>query len=595
MRKVLSVSIVLGIIFILSFLTIILNPSSIRDYSLTKADINVHLKQGGDIDIKESISYTFEGCFSEVFREINIPRDKLPNHPYISELNAECSPECKVYDREYEIAGNFNRICDRDAEFFINFTVLNGVVIGKDVAEFHYKIWGEEWEKPLQKLNGKITLPENINTDNVMVYFNPEGIVKEYKFEKNSIIFEAKSLNSYLEVRLLMPKDSFIGDNFIFNEDLEKQNVIQIQEFYIIKYNILLTFLVPLFLGIILFLILFPVKLYKRYGKEPKIDYKAIYEREPIKGIKPYVINSLCVGKLGNVDTNAITATLLDLVRRKHIELEDISKKRKLFFGTKKDLLFKFKQNSKDKLSEPEKKIYSFFEKHSKNKELLWSELLKKLRKQNIASDYLKMIQAFEKSVDKSYELNKYFESKGNKILKIVSAATLALGFLLLIITLIFNNSNYPMLSTYSFAFVLLIMFSIIGLALPSRIFGRFTPEGLEIYLKSRNFKKFMTDMTLLKKYPPKSVIIWDEILVYATLFGVADKVLKQMKIVANDKKIKSSNFYPLYATNTLYLLNKSYSVAATSSSRSSYSGAGGFSGGGGIGGGFGGGGGGAR
>ena len=102
-----------------------------------------------------------------------------------------------------------------------------------------------------------------------------------------------------------------------------------------------------------------------------------------------------------------------------------------------------------------------------------------------------------------------------------------------------------------------------------------------------------MTDMTLLKKYPPKSVIIWDEILVYATLFGVADEVLKQMKLVVKDSTYKSSTFYPLYTTYSFNTLNKSYSVASTSSTKTT-SGVGGFSGGGGIGGGFGGGGGGA-
>jgi uncharacterized membrane protein len=125
------------------------------------------------------------------------------------------------------------------------------------------------------------------------------------------------------------------------------------------------------------------------------------------------------------------------------------------------------------------------------------------------------------------------------------------------------------------------------------KVFGRFTPKGYEIYQKSINYRKFMTDMTLLKDYPPASLIIWEQHLVYATIFGVADKVIKHMKVVVKDSTVRSSNMYPLYQVSIMSSLMHSHSTAQ--STVHSHSSGGSFGGGGGIGGGFGGGGGGAR
>lgn len=108
--------------------------------------------------------------------------------------------------------------------------------------------------------------------------------------------------------------------------------------------------------------------------------------------------------------------------------------------------------------------------------------------------------------------------------------------------------------------------------------------------------KKFFNEFTAMKEKSALEVKVWDEYLMFAYLFGVADKVAAQLK-----------NLYPEvwenmdYDFNTVVYLNHLSSTGynAASSARSaaeSYSsGGGGFSSGGGGGGSFGGGGGGSR
>ena len=44
--------------------------------------------------------------------------------------------------------------------------------------------------------------------------------------------------------------------------------------------------------------------------------------------------------------------------------------------------------------------------------------------------------------------------------------------------------------------------------------------------------KDFMEDFSLIDQKRLPSIVIWEKYLVYATAFGIADKVIKQLKIV---------------------------------------------------------------
>ena len=114
--------------------------------------------------------------------------------------------------------------------------------------------------------------------------------------------------------------------------------------------------------------------------------------------------------------------------------------------------------------------------------------------------------------------------------------------------------------------------------------------ESVKLY----GLKRFLDEFSKMDTKEVLEVKIWDEYLMYAYIFGIADKVAKQLK-----------NLYPEiiqeynYDYDTLIMINNisTSSVSAASTARSaaqSYSsGGGGFSSGGGGGGSFGGGGGG--
>ena len=61
------------------------------------------------------------------------------------------------------------------------------------------------------------------------------------------------------------------------------------------------------------------------------------------------------------------------------------------------------------------------------------------------------------------------------------------------------------------------------------------TQKGVDTKEQWKGLKKYMEDFSLLKEREVPELVIWEKYLVYATVMGIADKVIKQLKIVYPD------------------------------------------------------------
>ena len=105
--------------------------------------------------------------------------------------------------------------------------------------------------------------------------------------------------------------------------------------------------------------------------------------------------------------------------------------------------------------------------------------------------------------------------------------------------------------------------------------------------LKWKNFKKFLSDNSLMKEHPPESIVIWNQYLVYATALGVADKVYESMKLHVGEGNIDDDYLDSYYYYGTGYYMihnaiDTGIQTANANSDSSGFGGVGGGSGGGG-------------
>ena len=100
-----------------------------------------------------------------------------------------------------------------------------------------------------------------------------------------------------------------------------------------------------------------------------------------------------------------------------------------------------------------------------------------------------------------------------------------------------------------------------------------YTQKGINEKERWKGLKKYMLDFSLLKEKDIPQIVIWEHFLVYATAFGIADKVLKQLKTVypniENEVNVNTYAYmYLMMNTN----FSSSFSNAINNSMSSAYS-----------------------
>ena len=119
--------------------------------------------------------------------------------------------------------------------------------------------------------------------------------------------------------------------------------------------------------------------------------------------------------------------------------------------------------------------------------------------------------------------------------------------------------------------------------------------DSVELY----GLKKYLEEFSRIDTKEVMEVKLWDEYLMFAYLFGIADKVAKQFKDMYPEiiEQMQEQNFDydTLIFVNHISMRSVSAASSARAAAESYSSGGGGFSSGGGGGGSFGGGGGGSR
>ena len=120
---------------------------------------------------------------------------------------------------------------------------------------------------------------------------------------------------------------------------------------------------------------------------------------------------------------------------------------------------------------------------------------------------------------------------------------------------------------------------------------GVLNEVGAEVYYLWTSFENMLRDIARLDQAELESIVVWNRLLVYATLFGYADKVSHLMKVHQIQVENPDINLYVAYGWHSMFYhstaqMNHYASVANTAStysvSSSNGSSGGGFSGGGG-------------
>lgn len=584
-----------------------------RSYKIENYHINARIDENGDMLVDETLDYVFDGAFNGIYRTLSTDKDEeyeniqvyaLENGQLIGFVNNN-SEKLNTFQlinegKQLKIKA-FSKSIDERKTFVIKYKVNKAATKYKDTAELYWQFTGKNsMEVQVDKYNVLIWLPKNVQKDNIRAFahgplsgkvgINPEGSVylaiaklKPKNMVEARILFPTETLNQNARYVDKMAYNKIMAEEA---NEAEKANKIRVAARIFIGLAYVLA----------LFQLLLIIYIYYRYDKEFKADFQGIYFRELPYEYSPAVLAVLW--NFGNVTPKEITATLMDLVRRKVLSLKVESSETHGLLGTKTDKSYTFIKQEEDraKINQHERYLIDWLIDDIGNGVEINLDELKGYTKT------AKNAEKFKKSYDEWVELIKA-EAESYQFLDKGTAAGIALGVISAIIGI--GYGIYTLIAHENISgFALLLLTSII-LIIYSSLVKRRSKTGVEHFNKWKAFRKYLTDFSMLKNAEIPAITLWEHYLVYAITLGVAAEVIKQLKVVFRDEDFRHSGLTYMYygyyghnlnhldsidrVTNDIIKTTESTYTQAMSQLSSKGGSGGGFSGGGGGGGGGGG------
>lgn len=477
--------------------------------------------------------------------------------------------------------------------FKVSYTLEDAIILHNGFAEFYWNFFSGELPDEINDLNIRIILPGLDDSDYFRFWAHGplSGEVHDYNSNTNNIVIASiDKLEAYgiLDMRVTFI-DSLVNTSLISKHSDEALDDIISEEEKIanetnaLRREVKAKWNIALFgtIGFYILLIIGFIYVYFKYDKELKSDFNHKYNRDFIDDYNVEVVDYLMNH---SVTENALSASVMNLIYKKNIKAEAIADKKDSY---------KFTILSRDNLNDTENSLVDFlFTTVGDSNTFTTMDLKKYASNMATCRGFMSSYTNWKNKVTKDGQTQNFFEKKRNYIW---------IPFVLLIysiILLIFISSNNIELFIGILTIFFAIIFMIYAIACTKK-----TKKGVEHYAKWKAFKNFLNDFGNFSIKELPEIALWERYLVYATVFGLADKVEKAMNVkITEFGNVDSADYIMFTHIHNMHMasiisssmhsaINSSQVSINRANASSSMSSGGGFGGGFSSGGGFGGGG----
>ncbi len=560
--------------------------------------IDATLNEAGDLTIHETIEMLSEEDMHVVFRDIPYNKNSVGVSTNVTSFDTS-SVSVKVYNRYNQIIydsasasnpgsnwsgvqvgyswkGDYDELGMRVAcpaeygsqcasiftyvragtypvtTYEYTYTIKGAVTKFNDVAELNW-VFASAKDTGMQMKNVTVNLtyPDAGSLDNVRFYGHSSTNGKVNSTTTNQVTFSTSRIKPYeeLEARLILPASLFPKANVIntiskdyLAEVIATEASIEADDKLVttIHWAIVIVNLALVALAILVFL-----RIYKKYDKELKSDFYGDYYRELPADYTPAEMGYLYNFK--EISKNDVSATLLDLVVKKYIKV-DYTGQSTIAKKADYTLVLDTSKNTAGLMAHEKYLLHWFFEVVSSDGKTLSLKQLEKFpRNEENANRYLECNNKWIMAVKKAGEEHDFFDKSSERAFKekgYIPALFLILGFVCWFLKIsIMSRFNAMAFLTATFIAIAIILFSYL------RTIKRRSVKGNEEYVRWKSFKHFLEDFGTFEEMGLPSIILWEKYLVYATEFGIADLVEKQMRM-----KFKQLNIAPeVYADSYVF------------------------------------------
>ena len=575
-------------IFLFFLISIVSFAASFR---IEKLDIEANLQKDGSMVVSEAVTYDIDEINGVYF---DIDAKGFGELQYIQVFEDDSTGGFKEVDTSnYEVSVNddlyriklYSKNHNNRRTFKFVYKLPEAITVYDDVAQFNRKMVGKEWQQGINYITAKVIIPVSASYDNSnILVFGHGPLTGEVDKEGNTVIYKLNNYypGDFLEAHILMEPEIFSEYNKskIVHKDMkqklldmeakladeanaERDKAIRQQEMInkVFEKPGLIFGVLSSIWGALMYYI---HVIFKRKNKVKNSVGK--YLRELPDNSSPALVGGFMTN---SINDNEILATIVDLVRRKVLTLEN-SDKNSIIILT----------GSTENLSAQEKAIVDIYINDfgdGKSLDLKSFGFFQKVP--------MSVARKFEKwrAMVQSEMNRKNLTYQGLGCLGVIFFAFFPMIFTFagLVIGMITGNKM----------FLLIVVMGIILFVSGAK--ARYPRKELaEAKDKWQAFKNFLSDYSQLEEAKITSVHLWEQYFVYAVALGVSEKVVKAYKKaldmgVINDVQGVNSLAYspifnPMFSRSFSNLngmvsrTNSGASSAIASSRRSSSSGGGG-------------------
>lgn len=572
------------------------------DYQIERYHAQADIQKNGDIELTQRIDYKFEGNFHGVYYDQNIEGIKDATAPQISVQDGQQITPLTQGDagqentfkvtktKDYMRMKVYHSVKNRNLTFIYKYRLLGAVTNYTDTAELNWKMIGGGWDKTLHNVVLTINLPQS-NVSKLQAWTHgPSDGYTNVSHKKGQVVMKLAKLppHEMVETHMIFPTSVTATNQNIVNKR-HKAKVLAQEKQLVLNANASrrrkkLIYRALIGFGTLVVLLIYIVRFYgfrKHPGNKHVIPtplHHFFDEPDFLPSFTKVILN-----RTEKADSLSLTADLLVEVGQRRMKIDKVKRSYEItalvpptnpFFkyliedigdGTKVSLK-QIKRSTKGN-RHSSRKLSKNFEK--------WSKAAAKGRDKYLDLENLNIVKDFQ----------------------LAAISTTIIIFMMWIITIIFDRN--VIISTILMVIAIAVAWVIYAIA--RKKVTPYTDLGETEVNQIRAFKRMLKDIDDIKMAEVGDLILWEQFLPYAVVFGVSDKVIKALKINFSAEQLDNSMVIPYYIGAHSFInssssgFQASFGSAITGGNGSSSSvsgGSGGFSGGssGGFGGGSGGG-----
>lgn len=559
--------IILVIIFAILGIILCFNIDQIQ--IMNKLDYNVALNEDGSMNVVETWNVYVKntGTLFKDFYNTNkypisdISVKNLKTNEQLEDLGYEeyHVPEGKYYAEEIknnvvEVAfGTGKKKSSGNVKFQISYKINNVINSYEDCQEFYWKFLDKSNGMMCKNISGTITLPRNLsNSENLLVWGHGNINGRIDKSGTNKVKFKIKnfSAGNMLEIRVVTKEKMFNveGKTFTMLNGIQKEETRWASKTNEnIKENRIILIIILSIEVIILLFIFKDIKTYFNINKsgnkieKRNLEYFRDIPREetstPGEGAFLYYFDNNFNWTDGK-QSDVLAANILNLCLKGYISFE-----KKL-----EDKIYISILKGKEDLKEDEKEIYNLIKDAIGKKESIEVKELQDFAKKNY-DKYSAHVRSMVKHIKENLYSENIIDKKQEKLYdKTYSPTPTIFAGIFMAIIIFILMSLLPIIDVgYLAAFgisirnnlleIILVLDPIIALLIileQNRKKARgnlykLTQKGEDEQAEWKGLSKYLKHYSLLNERGVFDIIIWEKYLVYATAFGISEKVIEEL------------------------------------------------------------------